>query len=857
MHDQQHVGASVAASTNNCGSVSPASSNSATAPAESQPSAEGVPPNDGRGARSAEADAYAAQILSHWSEGGATKPLGVQWNTSDLGEREGVGDVTSPRSNQLQRQRAAGNGNPQAETVRGSSSSSGRPSPEPGAEASIYRQKSAGGESANPEHPAVDESLRRTGQGAPLAESLRREMEITLGADFRHVRIHTDSLAAEAASAVHARAFTVGQDIFFAQGSFEPGSLSGKQLLAHELTHVVQSQQGRVQNAEGHGRTVSQPGHSLETEAEAAASRIGTSVSSHEPGAGKDKEQTAQRQSQLASPIGPMASDGSLGGHEVAEKSVHIGNAAAVIQRAPGDPTETQATSTGRIAFVREDNLNLRIGPGQQTKSLMQLRFGQRVHLLDSSDQAGWRKVAVLGQTGYVYAHGQRIHFPDESLINKDPGLSLIKVKSNQSFWGLVKEVYGIQGNETTADQNINHFINAIKAINKPSAFKVKAGLLDKVGNAFVSGRDASDTELIENVDLWIPSYHVAAKMDVGSGTVTGEVSRFVKKIDQKLADFSAACGAAKKFIPGAIGRNASAMAEGLLTGLIDFALDAAKILATSTAVGALIGALFGGVGAIPGAEIGFEIGLFILNCYGIYMLVEAVLGVAGSLLSQLGKFISLAWNANGDKEQIEAAGKALAEALGVLVSAVLMALAAYVLKKGSEALLKTKFAKTVGESRLAQWLKKRQKMTTTKEQIEKANQPKAVERSTLHEENSKKQEEDHSKQQQEAKNGEGQKGTVNFDSSQLQHEYKHAQDFGINGNMNKINLDAFKAKLQAHIDAHGPGISGTYRKGPAIHYLDRSTGLNVFTRPDGTFWGAWKLTPGQLAHWPHIGGGK
>jgi hypothetical protein len=417
-----------------------------------------------------------------------------------------------------------------------------------------------------------------------------------------------------------------------------------------------------------------------------------------------------------------MASDGSLGGHEVAEKSVHIGNAAAVIQRAPGDPTETQATSTGRIAFVREDNLNLRIGPGQQTKSLMQLRFGQRVHLLDSSDQAGWRKVAVLGQTGYVYAHGQRIHFPDESLINKDPGLSLIKVKSNQSFWGLVKEVYGIQGNETTADQNINHFINAIKAINKPSAFRVKAGLLDKVGNAFVSGRDASDTELIENVDLWIPSYHVAAKMDVGSGTVTGEVSRFVKKIDQKLADFSAACGAAKKFIPGAIGRNASAMAEGLLTGLIDFALDAAKILATSTAVGALIGALFGGVGAIPGAEIGFEIGLFILNCYGIYMLVEAVLGVAGSLLSQLGKFISLAWNANGDKEQIEAAGKALAEALGVLVSAVLMALAAYVLKKGSEALLKTKFAKTVGESRLAQWLKERQTMTTTKEQLEKSN---------------------------------------------------------------------------------------------------------------------------------------
>lgn len=183
-------------------------------------------------------------------------------------------------------------------------------------------------------------------------------------------------------------------------------------------------------------------------------------------------------------------------------------------------------------------------------------------------------------------------------------------------------------------------------------------------------------------------------------------------------------------------------MAEGLLTGLIDFALDAAKILATSTAVGALIGALFGGVGAIPGAEIGFEIGLLILNWYGIYMLVEAVLGIAGSLLSQLGKFITLAWNANGDKEQIEAAGKALAEALGVLISAVLMALAAYVLKKGSEALLKTKFAKTVGESRLAQWLKKRQKMTTTKEQLEKSNRLEWEENSKHYEEDGKKQQE-------------------------------------------------------------------------------------------------------------------
>jgi len=401
---------------------------------------------------------------------------------------------------------------------------------------------------------------------------------------------------------------------------------------------------------------------------------------------------------------------------------VQQNSATPTIQRDVAERESETSTSpkTHKVAFVREEGLNLREAADQKSTSLTKLKFGQRVHIVpDPSPQPGWQKVAVLRQIGYVSA--ARILFPPEQLIQKDPGLSLIKVKPGETFWGLVKKVYGIQGNEGDKDQNINHFINAIRAVNKPEAFNIKTDTLDDVGNFFISGRDASDTYLKENVDLWIPSFGVAAKMDVGSGTVTGEISRLVKKIEQKIKDFKTACFLTGKYIPAAIAKQVGATGVGLLEGLIEFARDAAIILATTTAVGALIGALFGGVGAVPGAEIGFEVGLFILQYYGLYMLVEAIMGIADTFLSQLGQFIRLVWTANGDEKQLEKAAQSLADALGTLCAAVLIVLAAYLLKKGSEAFSKTKFAKTVGATRLMTWLKERQQFQTSKETLEKS----------------------------------------------------------------------------------------------------------------------------------------
>jgi hypothetical protein len=388
-------------------------------------------------------------------------------------------------------------------------------------------------------------------------------------------------------------------------------------------------------------------------------------------------------------------------------------------------PPASPATSGNRVAFVREEGLNLRTGPNQSSASLAQLAFGTRVHVLEEEAlHPAWQKVATpAAPVGFLYS--PRVHFPPPDLIARDPGLTMIKVRSGQTFWGLVKQQYGIQGNESTADQNINHFINAIRAVNKTDAFIVDTDWLDDLGNWAISGRDASDTLLKAGYDLWIPSFGVAAAMDVGSGTVTGEVTRIVKKIEQKIDDFRDACSAAVKYLPEAITRHAGDTAMGLLTGLIDFAIDAAKILAVSTAVGALLGAVFGGgVGAVPGAEIGFEIGLLILDIYGLGMLVEAIVSMAGSFFSELGSFISQVWHANGDPKKVDNAGKTLAEALGIFVSALLVALAAYLMKEGGERLAKTKFAGKIGQSQIAKWLVDRQKMKTTREKLEPKKEP-------------------------------------------------------------------------------------------------------------------------------------
>ena len=69
-------------------------------------------------------------------------------------------------------------------------------------------------------------------------------MEPRFERDFSAVRVHAGAEAADSARALNARAYTVGRDIVFAEGQFAPHSERGRQLIAHELSHVVQQSGG-------------------------------------------------------------------------------------------------------------------------------------------------------------------------------------------------------------------------------------------------------------------------------------------------------------------------------------------------------------------------------------------------------------------------------------------------------------------------------------------------------------------------------------------------------------------------------------------------------------------------------------
>ncbi|MGH8050826.1 MAG: DUF4157 domain-containing protein, partial [Arenimonas sp.] len=83
--------------------------------------------------------------------------------------------------------------------------------------------------------------------GQAMDENTRVFMESHFGQDLSAVRIHADSQAAESAQAMHAHAYTVGNNIAFNKGQYSPQTIGGKKLLAHELTHVVQQNKSRLQ----------------------------------------------------------------------------------------------------------------------------------------------------------------------------------------------------------------------------------------------------------------------------------------------------------------------------------------------------------------------------------------------------------------------------------------------------------------------------------------------------------------------------------------------------------------------------------------------------------------------------------
>ena len=112
--------------------------------------------------------------------------------------------------------------------------------------------------------------------GRPLDASVRGQMESAFGRDFGNVRVHGDTNAADAADALQARAFTVGDHMFFGAGRWAPETADGRELLGHELAHVAQQgdRGGALSTARADELTIGSPADPLEAHAREAGRSV-------------------------------------------------------------------------------------------------------------------------------------------------------------------------------------------------------------------------------------------------------------------------------------------------------------------------------------------------------------------------------------------------------------------------------------------------------------------------------------------------------------------------------------------------------------------------------------------------------
>ena len=211
---------------------------------------------------------------------------------------------------------------------------------------------SAGGFAIDP----MQVGLARGG-GSPLPPAVLAKMEGAFGADFSAVRVHVGPQA----SRIGALAFATGNDVYFAPGQYDPGSVRGQQLIGHELAHVVQQRQGRVR-APGNGVSVVQD-HALEAEAD----RLGARAAMFR----------APVQAKMASGGGPVRLSpprslganryrvsAGVGGREVGSAVLHLQGAASLHVTDLGVDSAHRDQGIGRMLLAQAAKAGQRLGRG-------------------------------------------------------------------------------------------------------------------------------------------------------------------------------------------------------------------------------------------------------------------------------------------------------------------------------------------------------------------------------------------------------------------------------------------------------------------------------------------------------------
>jgi hypothetical protein len=262
---------------------------------------------------------------------------------------------------------------------------------------------------------AIEIGLKSPSQ--PLDPETRAIMEPRFGEDFSGVRVHADSQAAKSASAVNALAYTLGQDVVFGAGRYQPRTVSGQRLLAHELAHTVQQLAAAVPDVDfGEGAIFAQQENNCAATQQATkpmpgSARTGANVS----GVATDILQRvpATPESNLPSDRGPIVlswGDGREAG--VAEAgpasrpAPKLGEWPRKIPRDPGAKLspEQEADVQALIELIRQNRAAIspramfRIAPGYQYTAAGEKKTGDPTQQAEASEYLNWLETALPDQ---------------------------------------------------------------------------------------------------------------------------------------------------------------------------------------------------------------------------------------------------------------------------------------------------------------------------------------------------------------------------------------------------------------------------------------------------------------------------
>lgn len=400
--------------------------------------------------------------------------------------------------------------------------------------------------------PAVDSKLEQhlsSGRGDPLPEPIQSTFGRRFGQDFSDVRVHHTQRAAELNRSLDARAFTHGQNIYFGSGNYSPETAAGRELLAHELAHVVQ-QRGTATN-----RLQRQQSAAAPTRPRSLSESLDlTQLTASEI----EREVRLIRQWLVAHP-------------ERREETAHLRSVLPALEQRLMDTgarrTEEGQTSRtedeitwGRGREIRStgivsdsEGVNLRDVPstGDESTVIRRLPFNTRL-FVDRAHNDWYQVTLDTGEFGYAAAAYVKTNLPE-------PEATLHEIQQGESAIGIAEQYYKPHAQQW--GQDLRFYVNVLEYVNRGEGPR----------GIYREGDDWEDTKTRAGYLIWIPSVSFAKRLrgTVSSGSITYEAWETAKSAVVAVGRFIAG-GAA--FIAGILHGALESLWD-VLVGLKDLAV--------------------------------------------------------------------------------------------------------------------------------------------------------------------------------------------------------------------------------------------------------------------------------------------